>query len=375
MKSWWMILVLLLALTLGGCAKPESPSPLEEQAAPEPTDSPLNAHTPMPVGTPVPVEEGEGLGSTSPIVAMVLDAAAKQFGVPTTAIEVLKVEATEWPNACMGCAAPGTMCAQVITPGYRIVLKMGDATHEVHTDSKGLHIRFCDEIGGGGGNIEPVGNRPAPEQAWTQLHALLDYWQTHKPGYGLDQVQSRWEGSDITPPELLGSTHTLFRADRWTVVIDCPVVPDPLCGVTLSHAEMGTVWKGTVDAQGQVVEDATPTGLAFEHPCDDSATAESHHDQAGVEIKPMDDGFHFVHRIPYACCADIVFSAGGTAADGVIRIVETNVGEVCRCMCSYTIEGEIHGLPSGTYTVEFWGIQKLPYHELELQASTKVIVP
>jgi hypothetical protein len=372
MKSWWMILVVLLTMmTLSGCTKPESTSPVEEQSAPEPTNSPLNAHTPMPVGTPVPVDEGEG--QTASIVALALDAAAEHFNVPKETIEVLKVEAVEWPNSCLGCAAPDTFCAQVITPGYRIVLKMGDATREAHTDAQGKHIRFCDE---GGGDIGPVGDqRPAPDQAWTQLQALLDYWQAQKPGYGLDQVQSRWEGNDITPPGLLGSTHTLFRADRWNVAIDCPVIPDPLCGVTLSHAEMGTVWKGTVDATGKVVEDATPTSVAFEHPCEEKVEPKDYDSWAGVEIKPMDDGFHFTHRIPYVCCAKVIFSAGGTAADGVIRIVETNVGEICRCMCPYVVEGEVHGLPSGTYTVEFWGIQKLPAHELTLQASTKVIVP
>ncbi len=371
MKSWWMILAMLMTmLLLGGCAKPESTSPLEEQSASEPTSSPLS--TPTPTETPIPAEGDEA--ALIPIVELALDAATKHFGVPRESIQVLKVEAVEWSNSCLGCAAPETFCAQVITPGYRIVLKMGDATREAHTDAKGLQIRFCDEGGGATDDIHAI-QRPAPDQAWDQLHALLDYWQEKKPGYGLNQVQSRWEGSDITPPGLLGATLSLFRADKWIVTLNCPVVPHPLCGVTLSHTEMGTVWEGRVDELGQVIEDETPTSIPLDHPCEATVDPQEYDSWKGVEVEPLEDGFHFTHRIPYVCCAEVIFSAGGTAADGVIRIVETNQGEICRCMCPYIIEGEIHGLPSGTYTVEFWGIQKLPAHELTLQESTKIIVP
>ncbi|HZP58329.1 MAG TPA: hypothetical protein VFC53_12370 [Dehalococcoidia bacterium] len=48
------------------------------------------------------------------------------------------VEAVAWPDACLGIDQPGKVCAQVITPGYRIVVEDNRASPsqrvEYHTD-------------------------------------------------------------------------------------------------------------------------------------------------------------------------------------------------------------------------------------------------
>ncbi len=48
-------------------------------------------------------------------------------------ITVVSTEEVEWSDASLGCPEPDTMYAQVITPGYRVVLESGGTTYDYHT--------------------------------------------------------------------------------------------------------------------------------------------------------------------------------------------------------------------------------------------------
>jgi hypothetical protein len=54
---------------------------------------------------------------------------------------IISVEAVDWPDACLGAANPGDICAAVITPGYRIILDVGGQRVEYHTDRHGAGRR------------------------------------------------------------------------------------------------------------------------------------------------------------------------------------------------------------------------------------------
>jgi hypothetical protein len=43
----------------------------------------------------------------------------------------------DWPDACLGVTRPEVMCAQVITPGFRIVLAAQGREYEYHTNADG----------------------------------------------------------------------------------------------------------------------------------------------------------------------------------------------------------------------------------------------
>ncbi len=60
--------------------------------------------------------------------------------------EIKLVEATEvvWPDAGLGCGKADMMYAQMLTPGYRIVLSNGGAQYEYHTNKK-QNIIFCEQ--------------------------------------------------------------------------------------------------------------------------------------------------------------------------------------------------------------------------------------
>ncbi|MDH7485450.1 MAG: hypothetical protein QHJ81_04145 [Anaerolineae bacterium] len=59
---------------------------------------------------------------------------SRRLGIGIEEIEVQSVEAVEWPDTSLGCPQPGMMYAQVITPGYRILLRAGGQTYEYHSD-------------------------------------------------------------------------------------------------------------------------------------------------------------------------------------------------------------------------------------------------
>jgi hypothetical protein len=63
------------------------------------------------------------------------DLAARE-NVSADEVEVVRVEAVDWPDASLGCPEPGMMYAQVITPGWRIVLRVGSREAIYHTDQR-----------------------------------------------------------------------------------------------------------------------------------------------------------------------------------------------------------------------------------------------
>ncbi len=63
---------------------------------------------------------------------------AERLSVAPEVITTVSVEMVTWPDACLGIADPARVCAQVLTPGYRITLRMGTDTYTYHTDLHGL---------------------------------------------------------------------------------------------------------------------------------------------------------------------------------------------------------------------------------------------
>ena len=71
--------------------------------------------------------------------------AASRLGVAADRLGVERIEAREWPNSGLGCPQPGMMYAQVITPGYLIVVAGGGKRLEYHTDARGRAV-MCREL-------------------------------------------------------------------------------------------------------------------------------------------------------------------------------------------------------------------------------------
>ena len=69
---------------------------------------------------------------------------AKKIGAPESDVAGVAQEDVTWPDSCLGCVKTGETCAQVLTPGYRIVLRVRDATYEYHTN-RGDRVRLCNQ--------------------------------------------------------------------------------------------------------------------------------------------------------------------------------------------------------------------------------------
>lgn len=106
-----------------------------------------------------PPPSGEGADSKSRQEAFEAAAKnlAKKIGAPESDVAGVSQEDVTWPDSCLGCAKTDEMCAQVLTPGYRIILRVRDATYEYHSN-RGDRVRLCDQ-----GTLSPV---PAPTPAY-----------------------------------------------------------------------------------------------------------------------------------------------------------------------------------------------------------------
>lgn len=124
-KFLW-IPVLLAALLLTGCA-----------AVPQLISSWFMIAGVETTGPSGPIVEEEISPVRPQAVEAVVQRAAQDHGVAVDRVEVISVENMEWPNACLGLNRPGQMCAQVITPGYRVVVQIGEQQYIYRTDLAG----------------------------------------------------------------------------------------------------------------------------------------------------------------------------------------------------------------------------------------------
>ena len=90
-----------------------------------------------------PAEEPEEAKSRT-LVDLALADLSKRLGMPASLLEVRKVESVAWPDTSLGCPKPGMFYAQVITPGFRIILASGMRVFEYHTDRNRRVVR-CEE--------------------------------------------------------------------------------------------------------------------------------------------------------------------------------------------------------------------------------------
>lgn len=66
---------------------------------------------------------------------------AANLGVNPLSITLVEVVSIDWPDTCLGLPALGEMCAQVVTPGYRVRVQMGEVIYEFHTDQAAKNLR------------------------------------------------------------------------------------------------------------------------------------------------------------------------------------------------------------------------------------------
>jgi hypothetical protein len=71
-------------------------------------------------------------------------ALAARLGIDELSIRLVDATPQQWNDACLGVSRAGQMCAQVITPGWLILMETGGRQYEAHTDQEGAQVRLVD---------------------------------------------------------------------------------------------------------------------------------------------------------------------------------------------------------------------------------------
>ena len=135
--------LILLLLLFAGCAGEDdgdSGPTIPEGANLPPLAATLLAggvsdRTPPPGGTAVPA------GLPAPVAAA-RDYLAEIFERDPVEIQVVSVTSQQWPDSCLGVPEEDEVCAQVITPGYEVVLGLSENEYIFRTNGDGTIVRL-----------------------------------------------------------------------------------------------------------------------------------------------------------------------------------------------------------------------------------------
>ena len=119
-----------LATLLGADPFPDAIDPaltLEESAA----ESTAPDAVPPAAGTPTVPQD----------IAPLIAAIAQDLNVAVDSVHVLTVESRVWPDSSLGCPQPDMLYAQVVTPGYLVLVEVSGEEIEYHTDERGSIVR------------------------------------------------------------------------------------------------------------------------------------------------------------------------------------------------------------------------------------------
>ncbi len=74
-------------------------------------------------------------------VAAARAALALRLGTTESKILILEALNVDWPDACLGITTKDTLCAQVITPGYNILMQASGKEYRYRTNLSGSILK------------------------------------------------------------------------------------------------------------------------------------------------------------------------------------------------------------------------------------------
>jgi hypothetical protein len=120
------------------------------EAGESPVEStPDLGEAPLSTPTPVSTSEGDSMTSTPDISGMenLIEKAknnlAQRLSVSISEINLVDAKAVTWPNASLGCPQEGMFYAEVLTPGYLILLSTGGMEYEYHA-GRSMEVFYCE---------------------------------------------------------------------------------------------------------------------------------------------------------------------------------------------------------------------------------------
>jgi len=75
------------------------------------------------------------------VVRAAIAQATTDLGVAPDQLTIVAVEARDWPDSSLGCPQPGRAYAQIVTPGYRLVVQATGRQYDYHTNRTTMIVR------------------------------------------------------------------------------------------------------------------------------------------------------------------------------------------------------------------------------------------
>ena len=92
--------------------------------------------TAPPANAPVPAQPSGDTTNLSSLESQLVEQATAlvqaEVGAQAAVVELVSIEAVNWPDSSLGCPQPDMAYAQMITPGYRIILQHSGQHYEFH---------------------------------------------------------------------------------------------------------------------------------------------------------------------------------------------------------------------------------------------------
>lgn len=89
--------------------------------------------------TDIPNPSGEATPPPQAVLE-VMNQLSQELNVSVDQIEVVEFEQVDWPDACLGIPQENQMCAQVVTPGFRVVLEVDGQQYEFRSNQDGTLV-------------------------------------------------------------------------------------------------------------------------------------------------------------------------------------------------------------------------------------------
>lgn len=96
--------------------------------------------------------------------------------------------------------------------------------------------------------------------------------------------------------------------------------------------------------------------------------------KSSVSASVHDSTIRLLQRLRYVCCAEIVVELQSAEREGeyvVLKVLEKNVGEMCKCICEYSVSIEISNLQPGKYRIEIYGVK---YRDMPIEKLWEGVV-
>lgn len=147
MRDHLFLFVLLAALVLSGCGAGQTSQSVV--LAPTNTITPLSTEevynnnaqeNPIELNKTPTAEVPSNPPPVDKFINLTKNDLAKRLQIDTDKVELVKSEEVLWPDAALGCPAPGKVYAQGKVPGFQIQLKASESEYIYHTDWTGQFV-------------------------------------------------------------------------------------------------------------------------------------------------------------------------------------------------------------------------------------------